>query len=95
MHNDRLITVIENMGIPLVLIDDKGFLKMTNQIYNDVFRVTDEEVIEKNYLDVIEHIEIKQIVEEVFLTEQKIRKQIIVPIGIHRKHFEIFMVHRL
>lgn len=90
MHNDRLITVIENMGIPLVLIDDKGFLKMTNQIYNDVFRVTDEEVIEKNYLDVIEHIEIKQIVEEVFLTEQKIRKQIIVPIGIHRKHFEIY-----
>lgn len=90
MHNDRLITVIENMGIPLVLIDDKGFLKMTNQIYNDVFRVTDEEVIEKNYLDVIEHIEIKQIVEEVFLTEQKIRKQIIVPIGIHRKHFEVY-----
>ncbi|NCU18088.1 two-component system histidine kinase PnpS [Pallidibacillus pasinlerensis] len=90
MHNDRLITVIENMGIPLVLIDDKGFLKMTNQIYNDVFRVTDEEVIGKNYLDVIEHIEIKQIVEEVFLTEQKIRKQIIVPIGIHRKHFEVY-----
>lgn len=90
MHNDRLITVIENMGIPLVLIDDKGFLKMTNQIYNDLFRVTDEEVIEKNYLDVIEHIEIKQIVEEVFLTEQKIRKQIIVPIGIHRKHFEVY-----
>ena len=31
MHNDRLTTVIENMGIPLILIDDKGYVKLSNR----------------------------------------------------------------
>lgn len=90
MHNDRLTTVIENMGIPLILIDDKGYVKLSNQIYNNVFRIQHEDLIGKNYLDVIEHKEIKQIIEEVFLTEQKIRKQVIIPINIQRKHFEVY-----
>ncbi|MCU9601239.1 two-component system histidine kinase PnpS [Pallidibacillus thermolactis] len=90
MHNDRLTTVIENMGIPLILIDDKGYVKLSNQIYNNVFRIQYEDLIGKNYLDVIEHKEIKQIIEEVFLTEQKIRKQVIIPINIQRKHFEVY-----
>ena len=90
MQKDRLMTVIENMGIPLLLIDDKGYITLTNHTYNEVFRVNDKQIVENTYLETIEHDQVKQIIEEVFMTEQKIRRQIIIPINIHLKHFEVY-----
>ena len=90
MQKDRLMTVIENMGIPLLLIDDKGYITLTNHTYNEVFRVDDKQIVENTYLETIEHDQVKQIIEEVFMTEKKIRRQIIIPINIHLKHFEVY-----
>lgn len=91
MQADRLFTVIENMGIPFILIDDKGFITLTNHTYNDVFRVdSNKQIINKTYLDVIEHDEVKELIEDVFMTEQKIRRQIRIPINIHLKNFEVY-----
>lgn len=71
MQNDRLRAVIENMGIPLILIDDKGCIILTNQMYKEMFRVEETEIIGKTYLEVFEHEDVKQIIEHIFMTEQK------------------------
>lgn len=90
MQNDRLRAVIENMGIPLILIDDKGCIILTNQMYKEMFRVEETEIIGKTYLEVFEHEDVKQIIEHIFMTEQKIRRQITIPIHIQMKNLEVY-----
>ena len=90
MQTERLMTVIENMGAPLILIDDQGYITLMNQVYKEVFQVEEYNIIGHSYRDVIENEEVKEIIEEVFMTEQKIRKMITVPINIQLKTFEIF-----
>lgn len=90
MQNDRLRAVIENMGTPLILIDDKGCIILTNQMYKEMFRVEETDIIGKTYLEVIEHEDVKQIIEHIFMTEQKIRRQITIPIHIQMKNLEVY-----
>ncbi|WAA11658.1 two-component system histidine kinase PnpS [Fervidibacillus halotolerans] len=90
MQTDRLMTIIEHMGSGLILIDDKGYIRLTNRTYNETFHVDGDQINGRLYSDFIEHEEIKNIIEEVFMTEQTIRKQVIIPIQIYMKHFEIY-----
>ncbi|WAA10174.1 two-component system histidine kinase PnpS [Fervidibacillus albus] len=90
MQTDRLMTIIEHMGSGLILIDDKGYIRLTNRTYNETFHGDGEQINGRTYNDIIEHGEIKKIIEEVFMTEQTIRKQVIIPIEIQLKHFEIY-----
>lgn len=78
------------MGIPLILIDDKGCIILTNQMYKEMFRVEETEIIGKTYLEVFEHEDVKQIIEHIFMTEQKIRRQITIPIHIQMKNLEVY-----
>lgn len=90
IQKDRLSTLIENMGSALLLIDDKGFISMINHAYIDLFRVEEEEYLSELYYKVIKHEEINAIIEEIFMAEQKLKKQIVLTIGIERKNFEVY-----
>jgi len=90
MQNDRLRTVIDNMGTPLILIDDKGCIILTNQMYKEMFWIEETDIIGKTYLEVIEHEDVKQIIDHIFMTEQKIRRQITIPIHIQMKNLEVY-----
>lgn len=92
MHQDRLAALIENMGSGLILIDKKGYISLINRPYKELFRVHDSEYTNKLYYEVIEHQEITSIIEELFMTEQKIRKQIFIPLSHGRQHFEVYGV---
>lgn len=89
-HKNRLQTLIENMGTGLILIDDKGIVILTNKTFNETFNTNESEVLNKSYEDVIVHKEIKDIIHDVFMTEQRSRKQVIIQIGIHTKNFEVY-----
>ncbi len=90
IQKDRLSTLIENMGSALLLIDDKGFVSMINHAYIDLFKVEEEEYLSELYYKVIKHEEINAIIEEIFMAEQKLKKQIVLTIGIERKNFEVY-----
>ncbi|WP_062355182.1 two-component system histidine kinase PnpS [Bacillus kwashiorkori] len=90
IQTNRLMTLIENMGSSLIFIDDKGYIVLMNRIFKEVFHIDDTNGIGKSYQDVIDDENINKLIAEVFMTEQKIRRQIAVPIGIAFKFFEIY-----
>ena len=90
IQKDRLNTLIENMGSALLLIDDKGFISMINHAYKDLFKVEEEGYVFELYYKVIKYKEIKSIIEEIFMAEQQVRKQIILTMEFERKNFEVY-----
>lgn len=92
MQQDRLAALIENMGSGLILIDKKGYISLINRPYKELFRVHDSEYTNKLYYEVIQQQEITAIIEELFMTEQKVRKQTFIPLSHGRQHFEIYGV---
>ncbi|WP_066050368.1 two-component system histidine kinase PnpS [Robertmurraya korlensis] len=92
IQQDRLGTLIENMGSGLILIDSRGYINLVNRTYKEIFKVESNEYLDKLYYEVIDQKDICDLIEEIFMTEQKIRKQLIVPVGIERRHFEVYGV---
>ncbi|WP_079510014.1 two-component system histidine kinase PnpS [Mesobacillus jeotgali] len=91
-QQDRLTALIENMGSGLILIDSRGYINLINKPYKEIFNVEASEYLYKLYYEVIDHMEISQMVEEIFMTEQKVRKQVVLPLEIERRHFEVYGV---
>jgi two-component system, OmpR family, phosphate regulon sensor histidine kinase PhoR len=91
-QQDRLTTLIENMGSGLILIDSRGYINLINRPYKEIFNVESAEYLYKLYYEVFVHEEISQMVEEIFMTEQKVRKQVVLPLDIERRHFEVYGV---
>ncbi|MTH52880.1 PAS domain-containing protein [Bacillus mangrovi] len=90
MQKDRLETLIENMGSGLILIDGRGYINLVNRAYKEIFQADPEHFLYRLYYDAFEHKEIVDIIEEIFMTEVRLRKQLQVAIGIDRRHFEIY-----
>jgi two-component system phosphate regulon sensor histidine kinase PhoR len=92
MQQDRLSTLIENMGEGLVLIDSRGYINLINKGFIDIFHVNPSDYLAKLYYEVINYEEICHLVAEVFRTEQKVSKQILVPLFIERRYFVVYGV---
>lgn len=92
IQQGRLSALIENMGSGLLLIDSKGQIILLNRTFKEVFHVESSDYIDKLYYQVIEHKEISELIEEIVMTEQKIKRQLHLPIGIERRHFEVYGV---
>ncbi|TYR76926.1 cell wall metabolism sensor histidine kinase WalK [Rossellomorea vietnamensis] len=90
IQQNRLTTLIENMGSGLLLIDHRGYAIMTNKAFKEFFSITSERFVNERYYDVIKFPEVNKLVEEIFMTEQKVRKQLLLPLQIERKHFEVY-----
>ncbi|MGD6943493.1 two-component system histidine kinase PnpS [Cytobacillus gottheilii] len=89
IQQDRIETLIENMGSGLVLIDSKGYINLINRSYKEIFEAKSSFYLHKLYYDVMNNNELTSMVEEVFMTEHKVRKQLMIPVGIERKHFDV------
>lgn len=92
MQQDRLAALIENMGSGIILIDGHGFISLINRTYKELFDVQASDFLNKPYYEVIEHTEIHKIIDDIFMTEQKIKQQIVLPLKIERRHFEVYGV---
>jgi two-component system phosphate regulon sensor histidine kinase PhoR len=90
MQQDRLQTLIENMGSGLILIDGRGYINLVNRAYKELFEVDSAEFLYQLYYDAFTHKEIIELVEEIFMTEVKVRKQLHLPLQIERRHFEVY-----
>ncbi|MDQ0161095.1 two-component system histidine kinase PnpS [Aeribacillus alveayuensis] len=90
MQQDRLQTLIENMGSGLVLMDGRGYINLVNKAYKEIFNIDPEQILYRLYYDAFTHKEIIQVVEEIFMTETKVRKHLLLPLKIERRHFEVY-----
>lgn len=83
MQQDRLHTLIENMGSGMILIISRGYINLVNRSYKETFHVTDEEYLDRLYYESFHHTEIIELVEEIFMTEVKVRKQMLLPLELN------------
>ncbi|MBM6617496.1 two-component system histidine kinase PnpS [Bacillus suaedaesalsae] len=90
IQQSRLTTLIENMGSGLIFIDSRGYINLVNRTYKDIFKVDTQNYLYRSYYDVIEHREVISMLEEIFMTEIKIRKHLHLSFGITQKHFEVY-----
>ncbi|MFY4774629.1 two-component system histidine kinase PnpS [Metabacillus sp. RGM 3146] len=90
MQQDRLQTLIENMGSGLILIDGRGYINLVNRAYKELFHVAPDDFLYKLYYEAFQHQEIIDTVEEIFMTEVRVRKQLLLPLHIERRHFEVY-----
>ncbi len=90
MQQNRLTTLIENMGSALLLIDHRGFVVLTNKTFRDFFSLKESQLKKVRYHEVIHYQEVNKLVEEIFMTEERLRKQILLPHKLDRKHYEVY-----
>lgn len=94
-EQERMKTVIENMDSGLLLIDSLGYINLVNRSFCSIFGVEKEIPRETLYYDIMPNQDVIDLVEETFLTEATVRKQIMISMGIERKHFHITCVPNL
>lgn len=90
MQQERLETLIENMGSGLLLIDDRGYITLVNRSCKEMFHFQVSDWLNKLYYEVIPYDEVVNVIEEIFMTEQNVRQQMLLPIGIERRHFDVY-----
>lgn len=76
IEEERLKTLIENMGSALIMIDREGNVSIVNGKFLDEFELTFDEVREKSFLTLGLPEEVEKFIDHVFLTELPYRKQI-------------------
>lgn len=89
-QHDRLITLIENMGSGLILIDSNGYINLVNKAFKELFKEHADYWTGHLFYEVFPHAEIKDIVKETYLTEKNVKKNVVIPIHIERKHFDVY-----
>ncbi|MEQ6375688.1 ATP-binding protein [Bacillaceae bacterium S4-13-56] len=89
IQQERLKTVIDNMGSGLLLIDEKGYIQLVNRAFLEVFSGEIKDYVGYLYYEAISYPDIHQTVQEVFMLDQKVIKSMILPLTIQRKFLEI------
>ncbi|WP_204729161.1 two-component system histidine kinase PnpS [Jeotgalibacillus terrae] len=90
VQQDRLRTLIENMGSGLIMIDKQGYIVLVNRPFLNFFHSRIEDVLNESYVDVFKNVQVNELAEEVFLTEQRVRKQILIEETFPHKHLEVY-----
>ncbi|WNB93173.1 two-component system histidine kinase PnpS [Bacillus sp. NEB1478] len=89
-QHDRLTTLIENMGSGLILIDSNGYINLVNKAFKEIFEEHTDFWTGHLFYEVFPHAQIKEIVQETYLTEKNVRKNVVLSIHIERKHFDVY-----
>ncbi|MET3697301.1 PAS/PAC sensor signal transduction histidine kinase [Bacillus oleivorans] len=89
MQQERLSTLIENMGSGLVLIDEKGKISLVNKVYRKWFHVDPSQFLYKHYYEVMSSDELHRQIEDIFMLENPISRQIQIHHSLERKHYEV------
>lgn len=87
VHQNRLTTLIENIESGLLLIDDRGYIVMANRSFKKMYNTG--RIIKKSYYEVITQEDVIKIVEDVFMTERNVRRQIKIPFDLEEKDIEV------
>ena len=90
MQQDRLSTLIENIGSGVLLIDSKGYITLMNKAYKHLFNVSSSNYLYRLYYEVIPFKEVIGIIEDIFVTEKSIKQHMVLSLQIERKDFDVY-----
>ncbi|HSI66548.1 MAG TPA: ATP-binding protein [Planococcus sp. (in: firmicutes)] len=90
MEQERLKTLIENMGSALIMIDRQGKVSLVNKTFLSEFDLSDEELKDRHYKELEIPVRLKKFIDSVFMTETPARNQLEFSAGIHTKHIEVY-----
>ncbi|WP_368503577.1 two-component system histidine kinase PnpS [Alkalihalophilus sp. As8PL] len=88
-QQERLETLINNMGSGLIFINARGDISLINQRCHDIFQEDTNVWLNQLYHETIKFKELIKIVQAVFITEKRHREQITLVNGLDTKHFDI------
>ncbi|MCE7793376.1 ATP-binding protein [Salipaludibacillus sp. CUR1] len=89
IQQERLETLIENMGSGLILINSKGDITLVNRSCKEIFDEDTDNWKNQLYYKAIKHKQIIKFIQEIFLTEKRTRTQLKLSIGIYRRHVDV------
>lgn len=90
MEQERLKTLIENMGSALIMIDKQGAVSLVNKPFLDEFELTTENTLGKFYKEIQVPYELEDFIENVFMTETHSRAQIEFMSGLKLKNLNVY-----
>lgn len=90
MEQERLKTLIENMGSALIMIDRQGKVSIVNKTFLSEYDLSNEAVRDSHYNELEIPPKLKKFIDSVFMTEMPARDQLEVSSGIHTKHVDAY-----
>ena len=82
MEKERLKTLIESMGSGLLMFGREGTVNLVNGVFEKTFGFSKEELDGKTFKSIGLPADIENLIEDVFMTEQVIEKQIRIDVGV-------------
>ncbi|ANU11386.1 alkaline phosphatase synthesis sensor protein [Planococcus antarcticus DSM 14505] len=90
LEQERLKTLIENMGSALIMIDRQGAVSLVNKPFLDEFELSTENTLGKFYKEIRVPYELEDFIENVFMTETHSRAQIEFISGVKLKNLNVY-----
>ncbi|MTT31676.1 PAS domain-containing protein [Terrilactibacillus sp. BCM23-1] len=85
----RMSTLIENIGSGLLFIDGNQKISHINRTFKQTFKLDTTHWKRSNYEEVIPYEEVNELIQNVFALGKRQSKQMMIPIHIERKHFDV------
>ncbi|MFD2618070.1 two-component system histidine kinase PnpS [Terrilactibacillus laevilacticus] len=85
----RMSTLIENIGSGLLFIDGNQKISHINRTFKQTFKLNTTHWKRSNYDKVIPYEEVNELIQSVFKYGKRQSKQMMIPIHIERKHFDV------
>ncbi|MFB5663575.1 two-component system histidine kinase PnpS [Alteribacillus sp. HJP-4] len=89
-QQERLEALIDNMGSGLIFINDRGDITLVNQYCNSIFDTDTDKWLNELYHEVIEDKTLVKLIQEVFLTEAKVRRQMQMNAKLQVHQYEVY-----
>ena len=89
-QQERMETLIENMGSGLLLINVRGDISVMNKASRLIFQVEDQSWLNRLYHDVMEEPGLVQFIQSVFITETKQRDQLTIGEAYMSKVYDVY-----
>jgi len=90
MEKERLKTLIESMGSGLLMFGREGSVNLVNGVFEKTFGFSKEEPIGKTFKTIGLPIEIEDLIENVFMTEQVHEKQVRIDSGGYYSYMSVY-----
>lgn len=90
MEQERLKTLIENMGSALIMIDRQGGVTLFNKAFTTEFELMDHDLSNKFYKEIQIPAVLEGFIEHVFMLEQPAREQLKFVQGLNTRHIDVY-----
>lgn len=90
IEQERLKTIIENMGSGLLMIGRQGHVSLVNRPFAEEFNLNPEKINRQFYRDIDLPDDLLHFIDEVFMTETAASAQLMLPKSIQVKHMAVY-----